>query len=201
MNAAAGCAPESAADARRRALLEAALAVFARHGYKKASMDEVAHAAGVSRQGLYLHFQSKEDLFRAAVAHALQRSQAAVAAVVEAPAGSVEDKLVGAFDEWVGQFVDAVGADVDDLVDACRVLLGPVVEEHAAQFAARIATLLDSSGVAAAYAPLDITAQQLATLLCATADGLKAKRTTRQAFVDGMRVAVRALCGPMVHRR
>ena len=201
MNAALGSSPESAVDARRRAVLEAALAVFARHGYKKASMDEVAHAAGVSRQGLYLHFPSKEDLFRATVAHALQRSQAAVAAVVDAADGSVEDKLVGAFDQWVGQFVEAVGADVDDLVDACRALLGPVVEEHEAQFAARIAALLESGGVAATYAPLDLTAKQLAALLCATAEGLKAKRTTRQAFVDGMRIAVRALCGPAVRRR
>ena len=164
-------------------------------------MDEVAHAAGVSRQGLYLHFPSKEDLFRAAVAHALQRSQAAVVAVLDAPDGSVEARLVGAFDQWVGQFVEAVGADVDDLVDACRALLGPVVDEHQARFTARIAALLDRGGVAAAYAPLGLTAQQLSAMLCATAQGLKAKRTTRQAFVEGMRVAVRALCGPVARGR
>ena len=41
-------------DSRREALLEAAVGVFARYGFRKTSMDEVARAAGVSRQGLYL---------------------------------------------------------------------------------------------------------------------------------------------------
>ncbi len=46
------------ADARQAAVLEAAVGVFARYGYRKTSMDEVARAAGVSRQGLYLQFAS-----------------------------------------------------------------------------------------------------------------------------------------------
>jgi AcrR family transcriptional regulator len=50
------------ADSRRRALLDAALAVFSRYGYQKTSMDEVARSAQLSRQGLYLHFATKEEL-------------------------------------------------------------------------------------------------------------------------------------------
>jgi AcrR family transcriptional regulator len=38
-----------AGDERRRRLEEAALGVFLRWGFRKASMDEVAQAAGVSR--------------------------------------------------------------------------------------------------------------------------------------------------------
>lgn len=197
MNTAIAAAPEAAVDARRRAVLDAALGVFARHGYKKASMDEVAQAAGVSRQGLYLHYPSKEDLFRAAVGQALARSQAAVAAIVATGGDAIEDTLVAAFDACIGEFVEAVGADVDDLVAACRTLLGPAVEEHRAAFAARIEALLERSGVALVYAARGLTARQLAELLCATADGLKARRTTRQDFVAGMRIAVRALCLPL----
>lgn len=40
---------------------------FARYGYRRASMDQVAEAAGLTRQAVYHHFQSKEALFRAAV--------------------------------------------------------------------------------------------------------------------------------------
>lgn len=61
-----------ASDSRREAVLEAAIGVFARYGFRKSSMDEVARAAGVSRQGLYLHFADKEELFRTAVAYKLQ---------------------------------------------------------------------------------------------------------------------------------
>ena len=61
-------------DPRRRGPLEAALTVFARYGYAKTSMDEIARTAQVSRQGLYLHFATKEELFRVAVRNALERS-------------------------------------------------------------------------------------------------------------------------------
>jgi TetR/AcrR family acrAB operon transcriptional repressor len=48
-------------------ILDAAMEVFARYGYRRASMDQVAEAAGLTRQAVYHHFQSKEALFRAAV--------------------------------------------------------------------------------------------------------------------------------------
>lgn len=51
-------------DPRRERLLDAAQAVFARYGYKRASMGDVAAEAGVSRPALYLHFRSKEDVLR-----------------------------------------------------------------------------------------------------------------------------------------
>jgi AcrR family transcriptional regulator len=41
--------------------------VFARFGYRRASMDQVAEAAGLTRQAVYHHFKSKEALFRATV--------------------------------------------------------------------------------------------------------------------------------------
>jgi AcrR family transcriptional regulator len=50
------------AEKRRAALLDAALAVFARHGYRGASIDEIAHEAGVSKALIYEHFPSKKDL-------------------------------------------------------------------------------------------------------------------------------------------
>jgi len=45
----------------------AATATFLRYGFKKTSMDDVAQAAGVSRQGLYLYFDTKDFLFREAL--------------------------------------------------------------------------------------------------------------------------------------
>src|SRR5271156_848973 len=122
-------------DTRRRHLLEVALTVFARHGYRKTSMDDVAHAADVSRQGLYLYFPSKEDLFRETVLHALQQAQTAATEILSAPDCALEDRLVGAFDAWLGRFVEARGADVGELVSACHTLLGPTIDERRREFA------------------------------------------------------------------
>ena len=56
-------------------LLEAARA-FARFGFKKTSIDEVARAAGVAKGTVYLACDSKEDLFYQ-VLHRETRSWAA----------------------------------------------------------------------------------------------------------------------------
>lgn len=48
---------------KRRAIVDAATAAFLRSGYLGTSMDEIAAAAGVSKQTVYKHFAVKERLF------------------------------------------------------------------------------------------------------------------------------------------
>ncbi|HEY3559487.1 MAG TPA: TetR/AcrR family transcriptional regulator [Kribbella sp.] len=70
---------------KRQAILDAAFTVFARDGYRQASVDTVAATAGVAKHTIYNHFGDKESLFRAAVAaladDALARNLAAVASL------------------------------------------------------------------------------------------------------------------------
>jgi TetR/AcrR family transcriptional repressor of mexJK operon len=54
-------------DQKRRAILAASARLFLHAGYKDTSMDEVAAAAGVSKQTVYSHFDTKEMLLRACV--------------------------------------------------------------------------------------------------------------------------------------
>ncbi|MFT5682350.1 MAG: AcrR family transcriptional regulator [Myxococcota bacterium] len=53
--------------ARPEELVAAALALFAEQGFAATRMRDVAKRAGVSKGTVYLYFQSKEDLLRAAV--------------------------------------------------------------------------------------------------------------------------------------
>jgi AcrR family transcriptional regulator len=46
-------------------LLDGAMEQFARHGFAKTSMADIAKAAGISRTSLYNHFPTKEDVFKA----------------------------------------------------------------------------------------------------------------------------------------
>ena len=50
---------------RERAILDAALTVFAAQGYTATTMDAVAAEAGVTKPTLYSYFPSKESLFQA----------------------------------------------------------------------------------------------------------------------------------------
>ena len=51
-------------DARPDEILDAAQAVFGNAGFARATLEEVARIAGVSKGTLYLYFDSKETLFR-----------------------------------------------------------------------------------------------------------------------------------------
>jgi AcrR family transcriptional regulator len=194
-------AAKASDDVRRRNLLEAAIAVFTRFGFRKTSMDEVARAAGVSRQGLYLHFSTKEGLFSAAVEHTLRTSLGAASQRLADSTLSLERKLILAFDEWVGRFVGMMGAGASDLVEASKALVGPMVAELDSLFVQAVTRTIRASRLMAVYKASGLTARQLADTLYATARGLKYASLTREAFVEGMTIAVRALCAPLGENR
>lgn len=53
------------AERTRQAVLDAAIQVFLERGVARATLDEVALAAGVTRGAVYWHFRNKLDLFMA----------------------------------------------------------------------------------------------------------------------------------------
>lgn len=57
----------------RETILDRAFDCFQESGYTKTSMEDVAHAAGVSRAALYLHFQSKHEMALAMIEHNADR--------------------------------------------------------------------------------------------------------------------------------
>ncbi len=61
-------------ETKRKKILEAAVDLFLANGYEGASVEDIAAAAGVSRQTVYSHFGSKEDLFGLAVSSRCKKS-------------------------------------------------------------------------------------------------------------------------------
>jgi len=58
---------------RLEQIYEAALGVFARFGYKKTTMADIATQMGMSQGNLYLYIRSKRDLYEKSVIHALYK--------------------------------------------------------------------------------------------------------------------------------
>jgi len=191
-----GPAPE---EPRRRRLLDAALTTFLRYGFRKTSMEEVARAGQLSRQALYLHFATKEELFGAAVRHFLQSGLEAAGSALDGET-ALETRLGGAFDAWVGRYVGLLGADVSDLQQASEQLVGPLIQEHEERFVEQVARAIRGSGLPAAYRTAGISARQLAETLNATARGLKYTSASRSDFGERFAIAVRALCLPLRER-
>jgi AcrR family transcriptional regulator len=53
-------------------LAESAFHLFARYGFKKVNLDQIAKHAGVTKGSLYWHFKSKDELVKAACSHYYQ---------------------------------------------------------------------------------------------------------------------------------
>ncbi len=56
---------------KSEAILDAALDVFATHGFRGATLDQIAEAAGLSKPNLLYYFASKEDVHRTLLEHLL----------------------------------------------------------------------------------------------------------------------------------
>ncbi|BAM88115.1 MULTISPECIES: TetR/AcrR family transcriptional regulator [Bradyrhizobium] len=65
-------------------ILDAAMRVFRRHGFRRSSIEQAAEEAGLTRQALYHHFASKETLFRALIERLYEQGLAAEIAAAKA---------------------------------------------------------------------------------------------------------------------
>jgi TetR/AcrR family transcriptional regulator, regulator of autoinduction and epiphytic fitness len=191
--------PLQETDTRQETVLEAAVGVFARYGFRKTSMDEVARAAGVSRQGLYLLFVDKEALFRSAVTHKLGKQLRAAIAELSREEPTLEARLISACDEWAGRFVGFSGADAADLMCASTSLAGTTLAHYESRFEAALAAAIAASPLGAYCNAAGLAPDTVAKALHATARGLKHSSKTRQEFLLGMTAAARMFCAPLGH--
>ena len=77
---------------RRQRLLDAALSVFSKKGYRDGAMDEIAGESGTSKGGVYFHFPSKQAIFLAL----LDRTAARLLDNVEEAIASENDPIAKA---------------------------------------------------------------------------------------------------------
>ncbi len=191
--------PTDANATRRAAILESATTVFLRYGFKKTSMDDLARAAGLSRQGLYLHYPTKEALFKAAVGHLIEASRLAARTALAGDEhdeeDALEDRLLAAFIAIHGHAIGQPGAEhMPELLATTLQILGPVFTDMETGFVADLARTLRSAGIAAAWKPAGVSAKDLAEHLYSASYGVKHRVTTAAQYREQMQVAVRLVC-------
>ena len=73
-------------DEPRERLLDAAEEKFRRHGFKRTTIDDITIAAGTGKGSLYLHFESKQEIYLAVVRRTLERFVARAAKALQSGA-------------------------------------------------------------------------------------------------------------------
>jgi AcrR family transcriptional regulator len=178
-------------------VLDAALAVFARHGFRKTSMEDVARAADISRQGLYLHFRDKEALFRAAIAKMIDDGLAALDAELARDA-PIAERLHGAMKVWYGRSVGTPAEHADDLFARSVALVGDLMERSGAAVVERLAAAIAASPLVDRLTYQDLSPLAAAQTLDSLGQGLKHGGLSREEFKVRLAAAVRLITGERI---
>ena len=176
-------------DERRAPLLDAAAQIFLRYGFRKASMDDVATAAGLSRQALYLRFESKEELFREAVEHVLDSARLAAESALDA-SGRLEERLLSAFRALHATHFShpSTAAHMGELMEASLAIIGPRIHSLQAPFLDHLARAFAAAGASAREA------RELADTLDAASQGIKHRASNLAEYEEQMTRVIRVLC-------
>ena len=164
------------AEARRDQILANAIQLFARHGYHATAVSDVAAAAGVSHGTVFLHFGSKEALFRAAVLDPLAKFRDET---VQALTGS--DSSAAGLRDLVTVHLEGIRQSAP----ALRLLNMALLDAADGRLGEEVAAMLDEVGRALARA---IAKGQRAGALSAGDPDVMA--TSYLAFLNGVGLTV-----------
>jgi AcrR family transcriptional regulator len=174
---------------RRAALVEIAADTFIRFGFRKTSMDEVARAARMSRQGLYFHFPNKEALFREVVQHLATGALSALKAELARTKRGLEERLYGAFMAMDSNvFGEHDSTYVQEIFASAAELCPEIVRDLDVQIVTAVTRALSGARRRA------LPAKTLAEHLYAASYGFKHRGLSRQEYASRMKAAVRIVC-------
>ena len=89
---------------KKEQIIEAAVRVFARSGYSKAVVADIALQANIGKGTVYEYFKSKEDLFFAVFEWFQKKTENATAVEISALGGGAADRLKVLNDSLMGQW-------------------------------------------------------------------------------------------------
>lgn len=157
-------------------------------------MDDLAAAAEVSRQTLYLQFRNKEGLFRAALEYLTEQMLASMRCVADRQSGTVEETLMGIFEVPCGDSLTASSQiNIAELATVAPSQEGSIVSRFEAEVLSVIANTLRQAGAAAQWERQGIGAQELAMHLIDTSSGIKSATEHLSDYRQRMALAIRII--------
>ena len=132
----------------RDRILDAAMTVFRRHGFRRSSIEQAADAAGLTRQALYHHFKSREALFRAVIERLHDNALAAelaAASAAEKDGAGLADTLIAGVTARLWQFIASFEGSphVEELFSEHLLQARDLYQKYAALYGERGAATID----------------------------------------------------------
>lgn len=183
-------------DQKTDGILDAALPVFVRYGFRKTTMADIAQAAGISRASLYLTFNNKEQLFRVGAARAHANAMHGVITALGGQ-GDVLTRIEAAMTAFQRNLIAPFGssAEMADLFNASTFLAEDIILDTRAQLLEQLRSHLSK---AEDNKEIDLSRvgakpDEVAGLIVAATDGIKHIQGAGAALEDGTRLLIRIL--------
>ena len=160
------------------------LLIFCQYGFRKASMEDLARAADLSRQSLYKKFGSKEGVFEWAVCTVMDQALKSAMDALGDEGAPLDQRLRAAFSRWVGDYAEVINTTPHgaEMLDRAMDIYKQIGKEGEEAFYARIETLLVDHG----YAKDRSQAADKGFALSMAAKGLMIKTDSLPAFEADM---------------
>jgi AcrR family transcriptional regulator len=174
-----------APEAKRAAILEAALGLFGQYGYRRTSIDDIAREAEIAKGTVYLSFASKEEIFRALAESLLQRIDAAVREV-RAGSGPIDARLLGVLEAKFGLFFETVhnSAHAAELMDSKNRLSAEMFDSADRSYMKMLREMIAEAARRGELSPsrMGLDAADLAEMLVAAAHGVEKSAPSAPVF-------------------
>ena len=194
---------EAHREARRRQILGAAMACFAREGFHRTSMQDIYAQSGLSAGAVYGYFESKDQIIEAIAGEASRLAQAVAASAPLDGDGSV-DELYGMFEAFLGGFEHFDLAQVEERIrmalqiwtEALRNPRGWALQRENVEGVRGAFAKMVERGQASGQLDPELEPDAVARAMIALFQGLVLQRTWYEAIdLDAYRAVARAMLG------
>ncbi|MCG8379588.1 MAG: TetR/AcrR family transcriptional regulator [Proteobacteria bacterium] len=165
------------------------LIVFAQYGFRKTSMQEIGHAAGVSRQSIYKKFGSKEKCYEWTIHTYLSGMYSRIFTALDKDDLPPLKNLINVFDTLIGEAIEIVnnshGTEIlNDVLQATH----NSKEDWPLRFRTRLAEFLERNN----YVSSD-KALGTAFALISAGKGLLLEEASRNQFLKDMTLIIESI--------
>ncbi len=167
-------------------IIEAAMRLFLRHGYRKVTMSDIAEASEISRPSLYAVFSNKEAVFSALVKVQIEENYVETKKHLESRK-NLKERLDCIFEIWILKpFASVIDSEnAKDLLSNCSTYSPDAIANMYARFEEQIIEVLEPE----IRKKRDLSTQDLAHILMLATKGLKASTETLpelRRMIDGL---------------
>src|SRR6476620_2692352 len=175
--------------------------VFRRQGFRRSSIEQAAEAAGLTRQALYHHFESKEALFRAVIERLHENALAAAIASAEAAEKAGKDLagiLIAEMTARLRQLIAPLEGSphIEELFSEHLLQARDLYQKYAAHYAEQLAATIERVCHRQHLVLTDMKARDFARCIELAFNGTKTAYPAMQpvdAFLRDFSIMVRTL--------